>query len=332
MNELADLEAKYREELRSHGLDFDKTTPDQALVALGLSFDDTWYQGMNRWDYLAAFFSGVLGGIAANIGKDEKGNLTFNSKDSFLNTKLKEFHDKVTQVTYEPENRLIRNIFAHGGDNIDRVPDIVYTENMPLPMHRLFSGHDLLQFSGDNVLLQMYKQYGLLGPLKMIVHFFYDSCSAIGLPLPGTSNFGETIYKEWCGRSVDIYREYFTLKASDFISEGITMALLKAYRVLDTKYWTHRVHSKQMPLYNKINIAAHSINLGTNLLCGTFNHPAAVALTKNAFQYQLKSWKKTNTIGVEVDKIASRIDRFQPDNRPIEQRILDMNMEFDKLT
>lgn len=330
MTEIEKLENEYSKILLKKGIDYYSLSPDKALSLLGISFNSEWYQDMNFWDYLVAFFSGVLGAVVINLGKNADGNFTLNSKDSYLSGKLNVIHNKFSKITYDPEKNFLNNIFAHGGDNIDKIPDIVYLENIPLKMHRLFSGHDLFQFSKDNVLLTMFNQFGIEGLLRGIVHFFYDSCSSMGLPLPGTSNFAEIIYKDWCKRSTDIYQKFFTLKTTDFLSGGVTYAMLNAYRFLDSKYWTRRNHSKDLQLFNKINIVAYSVNCAVNLMCGKLNPVVAAIIVKNSFQYQLKSWNRTKDVCAKVDELSSMILSMPIDNRTVEHRVTDIESEFQK--
>jgi len=332
MDKLNNLEEKYRALLRDLGVCLDDFSPDQALDILGISFDNTWYTEMTQWDYITAFFAGILGAIITNLGQDNNGKPTFSSDNSYLHNTLKEFHYNHLEIKYKPEGDLLKNIFwSHSGDTIDRVPDIIHINNIGPGMHRLFSGHDLLQFSNNNVLVQMFQQYEVIGLLKGVSHLFYDLCSSMGLPLPGSSNFALTLYDTWCEKSSMIYQRYFTLKMPDLISTGSTLGILTAYRILDNKFWSHRNHSPEFPLYNKINLLAYSINLGACLICQSFNYFSAAAVVKNAFQLQLKSWIKAKQLEARVDAIALRVLSKPADNRSVSERVNAMDDDFKKL-
>lgn len=326
---MRDLVNKYEKILLNEGIDPENLSLDQMVDYLGLEIDKTWHSGMNRWDYTIAFMSGVIGGIIPNLGKDANGDFTLGAQDSFMRDSYANIHDNAATRSFSEDNNFFSKLFSHKGDAIDRVSDAANINNVPYDMHRLYSGHDVFQFSEGNIFSTMSEQYGGLGYAKAFVHLFYDFFSKRGLPLPGSSNFADTMYNEWSSRSPQIYENYFTLNARDLTGTTATLGLLKVYRWLDTKYWTKRPHSVDIPRYHRLNMLAHSINIVVGLAAGTFNYFSVAAFGKAAVHHQILSWNKTKSLGKEVDLMKERIAQKPIDDRSIEQIVNDLDDEFE---
>lgn len=122
----------------------------------------------------------------------------FGSCGSFItNTeKLKEFlrlfHDESSEAN--GFQKQIQKFLSHKDNPIDYDKNGQFInrkgENAKFGFHRLFYGHDILSFKGDNP-FQLYAQkFGFLeGIEKAVKHLFADTCSKQGLPLPGSSLF-----------------------------------------------------------------------------------------------------------------------------------------------
>ena len=122
----------------------------------------------------------------------------FGACGSFITNseKLKEFlrlfHDESSEAN--KFQKKIQKFLQHPNNPID------YDENgkfinrnggtAKFGFHRLFYGHDILSFKGDNPFQLYAKKFGFLkGIEKAIKHLFADTCSRQGLPLPGSSLF-----------------------------------------------------------------------------------------------------------------------------------------------
>lgn len=122
----------------------------------------------------------------------------FGACGSFITNseKLKEFlrlfHDESSEANKFQKH--IQKFLQHPNNPID------YDENgkfinrdggtAKFGFHRLFYGHDILSFKGDNPFQLYAKKFGFLkGIEKAVKHLFADTCSRQGLPLPGSSLF-----------------------------------------------------------------------------------------------------------------------------------------------
>ena len=122
----------------------------------------------------------------------------FGACGSFITNseKLKEFLRLFHDESSEANNfqKRIQKFLQHPNNPID------YDENgkfinrkggtAKFGFHRLFYGHDILSFKGDNPFQLYAKKFGFLkGIEKAVKHLFADTCSKQGLPLPGSSLF-----------------------------------------------------------------------------------------------------------------------------------------------
>jgi hypothetical protein len=170
---------------------------------------------------------------------------------SFITTseKLQEFfrlfHDK--PKTDENPNILQKKaheILKHSGQDMDQQGKFANRDGgkVPFGFHRLFFGHDILSWKGDNPFQLLVKQFGFLeGIKKAFLHLIADSCSKQGLPVPGHSVFdvksGDDITNLLYGISKHVnsekvqaaFQNMFTIHASDVLGGGATKLLADAY-------------------------------------------------------------------------------------------------------
>ncbi len=118
-------------------------------------------------------------------------------------------------------------------------------DGVPFGFHRLFRGHDILSWQGDNPFQLLIGQFGFAeGIKKAILHLLADTCSTQGLPVPLHSIFDVqngneldnmlhkwslAISKETKQKAVSVFNNMFTIHASDMLGGGTTIALQNAY-------------------------------------------------------------------------------------------------------
>lgn len=170
---------------------------------------------------------------------------------SFITTseKLKEFlrlfHDTPTKndspnTIQEQANKLLE----HSGQDMDQQGKFTNRNGgkVPFGFHRLFFGHDILSWKGDNPFQLLIKQFGFFeGIKKAFLHLIADTCSKQGLPIPGhsifdiksgddVSNILYEISKKINPEKVQaVYQNLFTIHASDLLGGGATILLTNAY-------------------------------------------------------------------------------------------------------
>jgi len=171
---------------------------------------------------------------------------------SFITTseKLKEFlrlfHD--TPKTGDNPNDIQKKghkILEHSGQ-INDMQDGKFINReggkVPFGFHRLFFGHDILSWKGDNPFYLLIKQFGFLeGLKKAFLHLLADTCSKQGLPVPGHSIFEvksgddvsnllyEVSKKLNPEKTQAVYQNLFTIGASDMLGGGATVLLSEVY-------------------------------------------------------------------------------------------------------
>jgi hypothetical protein len=159
------------------------------------------------------------------------------------NEALKHFLDDIhSDSSLSKPKTLLGNVLHHKGDVIDHV---TRKETFAPYLHRLFGGHDILSFKGDNPINLLTKQYGIMGGIiQAIRHLTSDTFSKEGLALPGSSFLDFTRdgkisnhLAEWAQCSsrgtnltpVEAYSELFTIKMQDIGATTVTIALAKLY-------------------------------------------------------------------------------------------------------
>lgn len=116
---------------------------------------------------------------------------------------------------------------------------------VPFGFHRLFRGHDILSWKGDNPFQLLINQFGFAdGIKKAILHLLADTCSTQGLPVPLHSIFDvqsgeglDNLLHEWSislsgvtkERAVSIFNNMFTIHATDILGGGATVLLQNEY-------------------------------------------------------------------------------------------------------
>ncbi|MGN0739177.1 MAG: OmpA family protein [Treponema sp.] len=122
----------------------------------------------------------------------------FGACGSFITNseKLKEFfrlfHDESSEANVFQRN--LQKFLSHKDNPIDYDKNKKFiNRNGGTPkfgFHRLFYGHDILSFKGDNPFQLYAEKFGFLnGTAEAVKHLFADSCSKQGLPPIGSSLF-----------------------------------------------------------------------------------------------------------------------------------------------
>lgn len=277
----------------------------EALAAeCGIDASSFKFSSWNRWDLVVCTVAGSLGGLLPNIGTESNGLST--GRSSFVRQTGAHLHNAASQVQPADRSFLI-TVLGHKGDLADRIPEDVEALRIPKGMHRLFSGHDFLQLDPDkNVIGIFSKQYGIpIGIVRLLFHAFYDTFAMQGLPLPGSSNFADTIYIDWSGRSSKIYEQVFTLKMSDVTGAGLAAGLLWAYRKMDQRLWTKRPMKKDYRYY-QMNMLTYALVAGIGALAGSLNWPALALLINNYVGMLRFQSRQTALIANEIEDLRQQ--------------------------
>ena len=145
-------------------------------------------------------------------------------------------------------------LLAHRGDQIDKagVGDGVYqfikrdgSRVGAQGIHRLFYGHDPFSLGADNPFRVLTKQYGLIrGIIQVLRHLLADTFSRQGLPIPfhsfldydkngSVENWLGTWASQLKGASglnpMEAFGHVGTIRTQDFVSQGLTWSLCRAY-------------------------------------------------------------------------------------------------------
>ena len=108
---------------------------------------------------------------------------------------LRLFHDRPEPGNSESSiQKKIRKRLSHPLQEMDRHEGQFLKrsgeDGVPVGFHRLFRGHDILSWQGDNPFQLLIEQFGFAeGIKKAILHLVADSCSTQGLPVPLHSIF-----------------------------------------------------------------------------------------------------------------------------------------------
>ena len=168
-NQLQNDFTEYSEEIQGLIKELEKIKDyDQYFVSEELEFSDI---------ALAVLF-GVCGSFITNSEK--------------LKEFLRLFHDESSEAN--KFQKRIQKFLQHSNNPIDYNEDGKFINRnggtSKFGFHRLFYGHDILSFKGDNPFQLYAKKFGFLkGIEKAVKHLFADTCSRQGLPLPGSSLF-----------------------------------------------------------------------------------------------------------------------------------------------
>lgn len=163
---------------------------------------------------------------------------------------LKLFHDKPetgqSESFIQKQGRRflshpLQEMDTHEGQFLKRSGE----DGVPFGFHRLFRGHDILSWQGDNPFQLLIGQFGFAeGIKKAILHLVADTCSTQGLPVPLHSIFDVqngneldnmlhkwsiALSKETKQKAVSVFNNMFTIHASDMLGGGTTIALQNAY-------------------------------------------------------------------------------------------------------
>lgn len=169
----------------------------------------------------------------------------FSSSEKLENT-LRNIHDNSSKT--KKSKNFIEKLLSHSGDEIDKGGSFI-TRNGDDPefgFHRLFFGHDPLSIKGDNPIILMLKQYGILsGTLQLFRHLIADTFSKQGLPLPAHSlldytkmngNTGnylvdltKTLSKGADIGNLEAFNHLFSIRMQDILSQGLTWGIITSY-------------------------------------------------------------------------------------------------------
>lgn len=166
------------------------------------------------------------------------------------NEKLKEFlrlfHDTPKTADNPTDlQKAAHNILKHPGQSMDTQDGKFINRdggNVPFGFHRLFYGHDILSWKGDNPFSLLISQFGFLeGIKKAFLHLIADTCSKQGLPVPGHSLFDiksgdgvSNVFYEASkainpGKIQAVYQNLFTVNARDILGGSATVLLSDVY-------------------------------------------------------------------------------------------------------
>ena len=168
-NQLQNDFTEYSEEIQGLIKELEKIKDyDQYFVSEELEFSDI---------ALAVLF-GACGSFITNSEK--------------LKEFLRLFHDESSEAN--KFQKRIQKFLQHSNNPIDYNEDGKFINRnggtSKFGFHRLFYGHDILSFKGDNPFQLYAKKFGFLKGIETAVkHLFVDTCSKQGLPLPGSSLF-----------------------------------------------------------------------------------------------------------------------------------------------
>ncbi|MBQ9979341.1 MAG: hypothetical protein IJP20_06135 [Clostridia bacterium] len=137
---------------------------------------------LDKWDYCYALAIGIAG-------------VEISTNERFAKF-LEGIHDEASETGEESTSlqKMLGKILHHKGDAMDIAEgqsSFVNRggKNAYGAFHRVFWGHDILDFGEDNPFALMIKQREIGGSLQTVRHLLADTMSKQGLPIPGNSYF-----------------------------------------------------------------------------------------------------------------------------------------------
>ena len=219
-----------QKELDGAKIDFEQTISEAA---------ENVPSNLDAYDLIFCLVAGVAGVVLNNSER--------------VKELLQSVHDNASITN---PKTLLGKLLRHTGDNMDKAPDMkVWIDragnktNLP---HRIMWGHDIFSLGKDNPFRLLINQYGVgRGLFQAIRHLVADTCSAQGLPIPGSSWFD---YSKGDGqplgnRLIDLcnklnkevgyakggafdnptFNKLFSIHMQDVAGKGLTFGLTKAY-------------------------------------------------------------------------------------------------------
>lgn len=187
---------------------------------------------LDKLDYCYVFLFGMMGALLSTNGK--------------LRKYLANIHNAASKVggkdKYDDFQILMGNLLEHHGDSID---DNI--KELGPAFHRVLYGHDILSVSEDNPFLLMINQKKSIigGIFQAFRHLLADTMSRQGLPIPGSSWLGyidengkktnylielsKSLSKDSKVNTASIYRNLFTIKATDMLGGTLAKILTESY-------------------------------------------------------------------------------------------------------
>lgn len=172
---------------------------------------------------------------------------SFISTNEELQEFFRLFHDESSNSNKLQKS--IKKFFEHKNNPIDYDEEYKFINRnggkAKFGFHRLFYGHDILSFKGDNPFYLYTKKFGFLKGIKnAITHLIADTCSKQGLPLPGSSifdikngdeltnyiyEFVKKISNDSSKKVQEAYQQLFTYHIQDSLGTGTTKMLSSIY-------------------------------------------------------------------------------------------------------
>ena len=277
---------------------------------------------LDRFDFVFCLIAGVAGTV---INNNEK-----------INNYLKSIHEDAS--IHDPKE-LLGRMLKHKGDHMDiGLGQTKFTDragNLPGGPHRIMWGHDIFSFDKDNPFYLLINQYGFgRGLHQAIKHLIADTCSAQGLPLPGSSwldyskgeneRLGNRLL-DYCKKANDeiertnkgmafnnpTFNQLFTIQMQDVLSKGLTFALVQAYIL--TREINDNVHRTQMHLLSTF------INFYSNFFWNMFStglvsinwisFGSMIILTAKLYIKSNKETKKLLRVTEDIVKKNNELER-----------------------
>jgi hypothetical protein len=238
---------------------------------------------------------------------------------------LKHFLDDIhSDSSLSTPNTLLGNVLHHKGDAIDHV---TRKETFAPYLHRLFGGHDILSFKGENPINLLTKQYGIMGGIiQAIRHLASDTFSKEGLTLPGSSFLDFTRegkisnhLAEWAQYSsqgtkltpVEAYSELFTIRMQDIGATTVTIILVKLYEKIA------KIESKIAIC--QLKIIALLTNIVVSAVWGAVKHggvpkisiPTIAALIKEVVAFFVLNYKELAELENKTSVLIQKGDILQ---------------------
>lgn len=266
-------------------------------------------------DILICIIAGFLGGALSS------------SKD--IERIFANIHDNSSKNT----KTFLEKLLYHAGDEIDKGGNYITRkgDKPEFGFHRLFFGHDILSIKGDNPLMLMIEQYGIVkGITQLLRHLIADTFSKQGLPLPGhsfldytktngrTGNYLINLTKHLNKGSnighLGAFNHLFSIRMQDILAQGLTWGIITSY-------------IKAMKIQDKIRISqlkfsAYSISFFVNAVSGMvntgglpyINWTTFSMLTKESFTFFKLNYE-------EIKELESLTDNIIKSNIKLEERV-----------
>ncbi|NFV79010.1 hypothetical protein [Magnetospirillum aberrantis] len=283
----------------------------------------------------------LYGGLSASIAASDTVN-------KFLN----EIH-KTASKTTEPKTvfeKMIRFLFGHSGDNIDKFDlgdgDPRFINRMKIVSddgswewagqnaeglaHRLFWGHDIFSMSGDNPFALLCDQYGLLkGIVQVFRHLLGDTFSKAGLPIPFHSyfdyikdggrmgnrllDFAKSTAADASGdlTGYDAFNQMFTVRAADIGTTALTSAACGVHNMIMNRNDEAAATQVRAIAYSSQFFGKAAIGAIQTGGVPFISWPTALMAVKEIFNLYRVSYKEIATLERITSSLAPETDRLE---------------------